>query len=166
MKREWIVFCYGINSQLDIELNQKHKTKQNSWRKGHPETAPPGNPLHIQTPKPDIIADAKKCLLKGVWYRSLLRSSARAWQIQRQKLTTIFEVSTWSPVEELEKGLKELYWLVLCQLDTDWSYHRERNFSWRNVSTISSCKAFSQWVIKGGDHLEGVDISGLVVLVL
>jgi hypothetical protein len=26
-------------------------------RKGHPETAPPGDPSHIQTPNPDTIAD-------------------------------------------------------------------------------------------------------------
>jgi hypothetical protein len=33
--------------------------------KGHPETAPPGDPS-LQTPKPETIADAKKCLLTGV----------------------------------------------------------------------------------------------------
>jgi hypothetical protein len=32
-----------------------------------------------------------------------------------------------------------VYWLVLCQLDTGWSYHIERSFSWRNASTRSSC---------------------------
>jgi hypothetical protein len=40
-----------------------------SWkeiqRKFHPEPAPPGDPSHIQTPNPDTIADAKKCLLTG-----------------------------------------------------------------------------------------------------
>jgi hypothetical protein len=32
----------------------------------------------------------------------------------------------------LEGGTKypwKMYWLVLCQLDTGWSYHRERSFS-------------------------------------
>ena len=33
----------------------------------------------------------------------------------------------------------QLYWLVLCQLDTSWSYHREKKFSWGNASTRSSC---------------------------
>jgi hypothetical protein len=28
--------------------------------KGHPETALPGDPSHIQTPNPDTIEDAKK----------------------------------------------------------------------------------------------------------
>jgi hypothetical protein len=27
------------------------------------DTAPPGDPPHIQTPNPDIISDAKKCLI-------------------------------------------------------------------------------------------------------
>jgi hypothetical protein len=38
----------------------------------------------------------------------------------------------------------------VCQLDTSWSYHRERNLPWGNDSMRSSCKAFSQLVIKGG----------------
>ena len=45
-----------------------------------------------------------------------------------------------------------------------WSYHRERNFSWGNVSMRSSCGAFSQLVIKGFRPLVGGIISGLVVL--
>jgi hypothetical protein len=38
----------------------------------------------------------------------------------------------------------------VCQLDSSWSYHRERSLLWGNVSMRSSCKAFSQLVIKGG----------------
>jgi hypothetical protein len=37
----------------------------------------------------------------------------------------------------------------VCQLDTGLSYHRERSFSWESASMRSSCKAFSQLVIKG-----------------
>jgi hypothetical protein len=40
----------------------------------------------------------------------------------------------------------------------------KRSFSWGNASTRSSCKAFSQLVIKGGDPLVGGTISGLLVL--
>jgi hypothetical protein len=50
------------------------------------------------------------------------------------------------------------------QLDTGWSYHRERSFSWGSASMRSSCKAFSQLVIKGERPLVGGTISGLVVL--
>jgi hypothetical protein len=60
----------------------------------------------------------------------------------------------------------QLSWLILCQLDTSWSYHKERNISWGSASTRSSCKAFSQIVIKRGDPLVGGAISELVVLVL
>jgi hypothetical protein len=45
-----------------------------------------------------------------------------------------------------------------------WSYHRERSFSWGNAPMRSSCKAFSQSVIKGEGPLVGGTISGLVVL--
>jgi hypothetical protein len=52
----------------------------------------------------------------------------------------------------------------VCQLDTGWNYHRERSFSWGNASMRSSCKAFSQLVIKGGGPLLCGTIPGLVVL--
>jgi hypothetical protein len=49
---------------------------------------------------------------------------------------------------------KHKYGIVLagfvCQLDTGWSYHRERSLPWGNASMRSTCKAFSQLVIKGG----------------
>jgi hypothetical protein len=38
----------------------------------------------------------------------------------------------------------------VCQLDTNWSYQRVRNLPWVNTSMRSSCKAFSQLVIKSG----------------
>jgi hypothetical protein len=34
-------------------------------RKGHPETAPSGDPSHIQSPKLVTIVEAKKCMLTG-----------------------------------------------------------------------------------------------------
>jgi hypothetical protein len=57
-----------------------------------------------------------------------------------------------------------LYWLVLCQLDTSCSYHRERSFSWGNASMRSSCKAFSHLVIQGEEPLVDGIIPGLAVL--
>jgi hypothetical protein len=42
------------------------------------ETAPPGDPSHIQSPNPDTIVDAKKCMLSVAGYRCLLRDSASA----------------------------------------------------------------------------------------
>ena len=52
----------------------------------------------------------------------------------------------------------------VCQLDTGWSYHRERSFSWGSVSMRSSCGAFSQLVIKWGGPLVGGSTFGLVFL--
>jgi hypothetical protein len=72
-------------------------------REGHPETAPPGDPSHIQSPKPDTIVDANKCLLTGAWYSCLLRSSASAWQIQRWMLS----VNHWTEHRVPNGGARE-----------------------------------------------------------
>jgi hypothetical protein len=52
----------------------------------------------------------------------------------------------------------------MCQLDTGWSYHRERSFSWGSASIRSSCGAFSLLVIKRGGPTVSGAIPGLVVL--
>ena len=46
--------------------------------KDHPEIALPRDTSHMQTPNPDTIVDAKKCLLTGAWYSCPLRGSASA----------------------------------------------------------------------------------------
>ena len=66
-------------------------------------------------------------------------------------------ISTVFPLDAVLAGF-------VCQFDTSWSYHRERSFSWGNASMRSSCKAFSQLVIKGEGSLVGGTIPGLVVL--
>jgi len=43
-------------------------------------------PIYIQPPKLDKIDETKKCMLTGMGYRSLLRDTARACQIQRQTI--------------------------------------------------------------------------------
>ena len=56
------------NFNLEFLLSKENigtKSGAETERKGHPETAPPGDPSHTQTPNPDTIADAKKCLLTG-----------------------------------------------------------------------------------------------------
>ena len=47
----------------------------------------------------------------------------------------------------------QFYWLVVCQLDTGWSDHREKSLSWGIASMRSSWKAFSQLVMGGGGSL-------------
>jgi hypothetical protein len=63
-------------------------TERKLWRrKGHPETAPPGDPSHMQLSNPDTVVEAIKCLLTEAWYNCLLRDSTSASQIQRWMLT-------------------------------------------------------------------------------
>jgi hypothetical protein len=57
------------------------------WRNDHLETAPPGDPSHIQSQISDTIVDANKILLTG------------AWQIQKRMLTTIHWTEHSVPIE-------------------------------------------------------------------
>jgi hypothetical protein len=43
----------------------KKKILSRDRRKSHPETAPPGDPNHIQSPNPDTTVDANNCFLTG-----------------------------------------------------------------------------------------------------
>jgi len=70
-------------------LRSKYQNKEwnRDWRKGHPVTASPGNPSHMQSPYPVTIADVKKSLLTGARYGCLLRVCARALLIQMRMVT-------------------------------------------------------------------------------
>jgi hypothetical protein len=103
----WVLQSF-LEKGTKYEIKYGDKVWSRDWRKGHPETAPTGDPSNIQSPNPDIIVDTNKCKLTGAWYSYLLRGSVRAWQIQRYVLTTNIGLSMRSPMEELEKGLKEL----------------------------------------------------------
>jgi hypothetical protein len=63
------------------------KVWSKDWREGHPDTVPPGDRSHTQSPNPDTIVNANKCLLTGAWYSCLLRDYASALQIQRWMLS-------------------------------------------------------------------------------
>jgi hypothetical protein len=39
----------------------KDKVWSSDWKKDHAETAPPGDPSHIQSPNSDTIVDANQC---------------------------------------------------------------------------------------------------------
>jgi hypothetical protein len=64
---------------------------------------------------------------------------------------------------QVDKGSVVLAGFV-CQLDTSWSYHRERCLHYRNVSMRSSCKTFSQLVMEWEGPTMGGAIPELVVL--
>ena len=73
------------------------KVWSKDWKKGHPETAPPGDPSCIQSLNTDTIVDAKKCMLTRAWYSCPLRDSARAWEIQRLILAANHRTENWVP---------------------------------------------------------------------
>jgi hypothetical protein len=56
------VFLRRVNKIL-TGGNMETKCGAETKGKGHPDTAPPGDPSHIQPPNPDDIVDAGKCLL-------------------------------------------------------------------------------------------------------
>jgi hypothetical protein len=47
-------------------METKCRAETEKKKKRHPETAPPGDPSHIQAPNSDTIVDAKKHMLTGV----------------------------------------------------------------------------------------------------
>jgi hypothetical protein len=49
-------------------------SKGKTGTKSGAETAPSRDTSHLQTPNPNTIAGAKKCLLTGAWYGCSLRS--------------------------------------------------------------------------------------------
>ena len=78
--------------------------------------------------------------------------------------SSLARVSLWQYYHEVGSTMLCVLAGFVCQLDTGWSYHRERSFSWGSASMRSSCGAFSQLVIKEEGSLVGGTISGLVVL--
>ena len=81
-------------------------------RKGHPETALPGDPSHMQLQNPDTIADAGNLLLIRGWYGWLLKVSSKISKIQRQMFTAKESPECAVLTEEVEKRLKEMRVLV------------------------------------------------------
>jgi hypothetical protein len=61
----------------------------------------------------------------------ILKAVREKGQVTKTELLELHQ----TPHQKLEKPENprqtsyRLYWLVLCQLDTSWSYHRERSFS-------------------------------------
>ena len=69
--------------------------------------------------------------------------------------SSLASVSLWQYYHEVGSTMLCVLAGFVCQLDTGWSYHRERSFSWGNASIRSSCGSFSQLVIKGGGPMVG-----------
>jgi hypothetical protein len=67
---DYLVLLWRGNKILTGRKGDKVWSKD--WRKGHPETSPPGDSSHIQLPNQSTIVDSKKCLLTGALYSCLL----------------------------------------------------------------------------------------------
>jgi hypothetical protein len=61
----WITQSFLEGGTKYPEEDIQRQNVEQRQRKGHPETALPGDPYHIQSPIPDTIVDANKCLLTG-----------------------------------------------------------------------------------------------------
>jgi hypothetical protein len=88
----------------NLSWTKKTKTWSRDWREGHPETVPLRDPFHLQRPKPDTIADAKKCLLTGAWYGCLLRGCQ---SLTNTDADGMLVVSHWTEYEEPNGGIRE-----------------------------------------------------------
>jgi len=65
-------------------------------------------PIYIQPPKLDKIDEARKCMLKGTGYRSLLKDTSRACPIHRSVQAGNYGTKSRTLLGELEEVLKEL----------------------------------------------------------
>ena len=99
------------------------------WRKGHPESALPGDPSHIQSPNPDTFVDANKCLQTDASYSCFLRGSTSAWQIQRWILAAIYWTEHRAPNEGARESMQgaEGVWSPIGRTtiwtNQVWSFH-------------------------------------------
>jgi hypothetical protein len=73
-----IFACEVLRELITYMCNGRLLFQEYSDSMGFQDTSPPGDPSHIQTPNPDAVVDARKCLLTGAGYVCLLRGSARA----------------------------------------------------------------------------------------
>jgi len=74
---------HASSNSLTQNCSLLKETQGQKWsrdgRKGCPETVPPGDPSHVQTPNPDTITDAMMCLQTGA---CPLRGSTSSWPRQ------------------------------------------------------------------------------------
>jgi hypothetical protein len=74
------------------------------WSRDHLETAPPGDPSHIQSPNPDTIVDANKDLLTETDIAVSWDSFPVSDKYRGRCSQLTIGLSTGSPMEKLEKG--------------------------------------------------------------
>jgi hypothetical protein len=76
-----------LRGGINIPMGIRDKVWSRDWRKGHPETSPPGDPSQIQLPSPDTIVDANKCFFyflkwKFIEIRQQDQSLLNNWEVR------------------------------------------------------------------------------------
>jgi hypothetical protein len=104
----WVLRSFLEGEQNTHRSKYGDKLLSIDWRKGHQETVPPGDSSHIQISNPDTVVGAKRCMLKGAWYGCLLKGPAEPYKYKGGCSQPTIGLRVESPIEELEKGLKEL----------------------------------------------------------
>jgi hypothetical protein len=98
--KNWLLKVVPLRVNRMLTGENMETVWSRDWRKGHPETAPLGDPSHI--PNLDATVDAGKCLLIEAWYGCLLTNTEEGAHSQP------LDWAPGSTMEELEKGFKEL----------------------------------------------------------
>ena len=62
----WMLQFFWEGEQNTHGRKYGDKVWSRDWTKGHPETAPTGDPSHTQSPYPDILVDDNRCLLDAL----------------------------------------------------------------------------------------------------
>jgi len=65
-------------------------------------------PIYTQSPKLDKIDEARKCMLKGTGYGSLLRDTSRACPIQRKMLAANHRTENRTPLREIRGTIERV----------------------------------------------------------
>ena len=98
-----------VNLEMFLSKGKTGTIKWNiDWRKGHPETAPPRDPSHLQTPNSTTITDIKNACWEepGMAITWEFLPAPDQYRYRYSQLTMWLSPGT--PMEELGEGLKEL----------------------------------------------------------
>jgi len=118
-------------------------------------------PIYIEPPNPNNIANAKKCKLTGAWYRSLLRGSSRAWQIQRRMLI----INHWTESLVSSGGVREriegaegvcnpIRTTIPTNQSSQWLNHHPKSTCGQTHGSSCICsRGWPCWATMGGEAL-------------
>jgi hypothetical protein len=128
--------------------------------KDHPETAPLGDPSHIQPTNPDTIEYSRKILLTGTWNSSLVWCYASAWQIQKWMFTVMYWIKRRAPNEgarECTQGAKGFCNPIGGTTIWTYQYHPPTH-----PSCVSSCIKSRGWTSRPSTGREAIGLAKII----